>query len=504
VLIFGLVALVFTLWFLWQQPRVKQWFVEQSIQKEFRSPPVPPANPIQPYPGPDPSAAQVDDPTHLFLPDTIWSAHLTFTEPEWATLQPRRIPPLADWLRPDGAPNLRNPQAARPGVAGVFGFDFPWSTAHLEFGGVPITNVGVRYKGNGTFLDAVRSYRRPFKIDLDRHTPGRTFAGQRSLNLHNLAADRSFLSDTLGYEYFRDVGIPAPRTTFVRLFLTGPHQWERRLLGLYLVVENPDAAWIPTAFPSPETALFKPVTLELFADLGPDWDAYKSIYDPKTRVSPDQRQRLLDLCQLVSHAEDAEFHRRLGEILDLDAAARFFAAEVLLANYDGIFSNGQNFLLWLHPVTGRFGFSPWDLDHSWGEFGWIGSATDREQASIHQPWVGQNHFLERLFAHPDFKARYLSELRRQLDSHFVPDRLLQRIDALAQVIRPAIAEFSVERLIQFDEAIASSMVPSPPDSHGHPKPTHALKPFIERRATSVRNQLDGLATGVIPQRNPLF
>ena len=142
---------------------------------------------------------------------------------------------------------------------------------------------------------------------------------------------------------------------------------------------------------------------------------------------------------LVSTANFRDFALKIGDYLDLDAAARFLATESLLANYDSILMNGQNFLLWFNPRTQRFGFSPWDLDHCWGEFPWVGSPKDREQASIFHPWVGSNLFLDRLFAVPDFKARYRREMTRLLDTLFIPDRLGRRIDELAAVIRPAVS-----------------------------------------------------------------
>ena len=69
--------------------------------------------------------------------------------------------------------------------------------------------MAVRYKGNGTFLSGLHSFRRPFKLELNKHAPSQNLLGRTVVNLHNLEADRSFLSDTLGYEFFRDAGVPA-------------------------------------------------------------------------------------------------------------------------------------------------------------------------------------------------------------------------------------------------------------------------------------------------------
>lgn len=501
---FVVVVLAVTLVILFQRPWFQQWFFRQVVTRQIGTQPKPPAGPEAPYRASEPDARPIRDAASLFRPAEVWRVHLRFTASQWETLAPRRIPPLKDWLRPDGTLLLRNPQASRAGVAGVLGIDLPWSAGAVDWSGVGFTNAGIRFKGNGTFLDSVGHYRRPFKIDLDRHEPGRRFAAQKTLNLHNLVADRSCLADTLAYEFFREAGVPAPRTTFARVFLSIEGRWEERLLGLYVVVENPDELWLADVFQSGGGALFKPVTLELFHDLGTEeWKPYAEIYDPKTPVTDAQRQRLFQLARLVSHADNAEFERRIGEFLDLDQVARFLACEVLLSNYDGILSNGQNFLLWIDPRTGLFGFSPWDLDHSWGEFGWMGSREDREQASIERPWVGDHRLFERLFPVEAFRQAYRGHLDRLLQSQFQPHRLARRIDELAPIIRPALEEQSAERLQNFEAAIADSPGDGaggdPKHEHRKREP-HRLKRFIHARAASVRDQLDGRSPGVILTR----
>ena len=315
---------------------------------------------------------------------------------------------------PDGAPVLRNPDASRNGLAGMLGFEFPLSTARLEISGRDFTNVAVRFKGNGTFLGGIAGYKKPLKVDLNRHVPGREWGGRSTFNLGNLSADMTCLSDALAYEFFRDAGVRAPRTAFARVLHTiaGRPLAQNRLLGLYVLIENPDSAWARETFGGESVALFKPVTVTPFSDLGPDWTNYAGIYDPKTKTTAAHHQRVIDFAQLVSHATDADFNGRLAEFLELDQAATFFACEVLLANYDGILSQGQNYLMYLKSSRNRFGFIPWDLDHSWGEFPLIGTAEERERSSIQHPWVATNRFLERVWAQPDFQKKYRQELTR--------------------------------------------------------------------------------------------
>ncbi len=353
---------------------------------------------------------------------------------------------------------------------------------------------------------AIAAFLVPFKVDLNKQEKKQHLAGRTLLNFGNLSADFSCLSDALANEFFRDAGVPAPRTTFARMFLTIDGQFEERLLGLYVSIENPAAAWADEIFGVKGVALFKPVTPELFADLGGDWKSYDAVYDPKTKTSARQQQRVIEAAQLIAHAGEADFAKWIGECFDLREWARFLACEVTLAHYDGILAQGQNFLLYLDPRSDKFGIIPWDLDHSWGEFPFISTADGRERASIWHPWVGENRFLQRLFRIAEFNQLYRAELGRLLETLFVPERLNRRIDELAAIVRPAIAEESPQRLAKFETAVSDQSIDRPRD--GNPfdpnRPVHQLKRFIATRAQNVREQLAGQTQGVVPVRQNLI
>jgi spore coat protein H len=499
-----LLTVAIAAFFLFRSPKFQSWLWPALMRRQsagvLADPPAVPPGPA--YNGHNPSAAEIQGAADLFQTTNIWKVHLKSSQKGWKALGPNYVQPVSEWMQPDGRPLLRNPKASRAGIAGVFGFDFPWSSADVELGGVWFTNAGLRFKGNGTFLSALQTYKRPFKVDLNKNEKKQEIAGRTMLNFGNLSADLSCLSDALAYEFFRDAGVPASRTAFARVFLSIDGKFEERLLGFYVLVENPDAPWTDEKFGVKGVALFKPVTHELFYYLGGDWKSYDAIYDPKTKTTEQQQQRVIDVAKLVAHADQADFAKGIGELFDLAECARFLACEVMLAHYDGILAQGQNFLLYLDPRSDKFGIIPWDLDHAWGEFPFISTADRRERSSIWHPWIGENRFLERLFAVEEFKQRYRTELERLLDTLFVPERLNRRIDELAAIVRPAIAEESPQRLAKFETAVSDQSYAGPRD--GNPfdpnRPVHQLKRFIATRAQNVREQLEGKTEGVIPVR----
>ncbi len=506
--ILSLVAIVGLAWYvssLSGHSRLFSMLLTWSAKEEAKKSPGM-MQPARPWPADAASqgarAAGVRTAQDLYQTTNIWLAHLSFSREQWSIVQPKRIAPLPNFLQPDGTVLLRNPKAQRGGLAGVVGFDFNWASADFDFGGVAFTNVAARVKGNGTYLASLHGDKRSYKVDLNKYTKGQKLGEAKELNFHNLLADRSCLSDALAYEFFRDAGVPAPRTAYAYLSVSVEGQWDRKPLGLYAMVEPVDEAFALEHFGSKQTPLFKPVTYELFKDLGDDWAAYAAIYDLKTQATTAQLRRMIEFARLVTHASDQEFAQRLGEFLDLERFARYLAGEVLLSNYDGFLTDGQNFYLYLDPDSNKLGFIPWDLDLSWGGFFLIGTATQRERASIWHPWVGQHRFLERVLAVEEFRQFYRVQLEDLFARLFVPSRLSERIDAVAQFIRSPIAAESEFRLQKFEQAVSGQRAEDSSDgtAQGANRPAHQLKRFIERRALSVREQLDGKSQGVVLRR----
>jgi hypothetical protein len=410
--------------------------------------------------------------------------------------------------RPGGGfvPQLLAKEGGRNGLSGAAGIVFEYVHADLSFEGLALTNVAVRYKGNGTFMNARNSDKKSLKLDLDEFVKGRKLAGVSKLNLHNNVTDASWMNEPLSYALYRDAGVPAPRTTYARVHVTGPRAHSQRYLGLYSIVENPDNRWAEANFGTRKGAIFKPVTPTLFQDLGNDWKAYRQIYDPKTDLTPAQQQRVMDFARLVTRAEDAEFARRLGEFVDVDAFSRFMAVTVWLSTLDSILTLGQNYILYLEPKSNRFVFVPWDLDHSFGNFGLQGSQEQRERLSIQKPWTGQNRFFERTFAVHAVRDAYTARLKEFQGTLFRPERISRQVDELATLLRPAVAAESPEKLENFDQVIAGKAVANSPfggpgargPGRGGPigDPPKPIKGFVPLRHASVNAQLAGTDAGL--------
>lgn len=389
---------------------------------------------------------------------------------------------------------LLAPEGRRNGIGSAMGIDFEYVHADLEFEGHLLRDVGVRYKGNGTFMESRGSLKRSLKIQLNKHAKGQSLGDVRTLTLQNNVTDASLMNEVLAYCLYRDARVPAPRTAYAKVFVTVPGKYERQYLGLYSMSEAVDKRFAERHFGTKRGALFKPVAPSLFTDLGADWAAYNQIYDPKTALYDEQKLAVMELSRLVTRSDDATFAARIGEFMDLPEFARFMAVMVYLSDLDGILGPGQNLYVHLHPKTQQFQFIPWDQDHSWGQFN-RASQEQRDKLSIHRPWQGDNFFLERMFKVEAFKQLYLARLDEFVKTIFAPERIARQVDQVAAAIRPAVQAESEARLARFDQVVAGEILSAPgPFGGGQIKP---IKPFAKVRTQSVVDQLAGKSEGLV-------
>jgi spore coat protein H len=434
-----------------------------------------------------PSPARSD----LFQPTNIVPVHLEFTEADYKALAPHGSGGMFRFGGGGSQSWLQGAEGNRNGFAASRGVEFNYVHATVTIGAQTLKNIGVRYKGNGTYFDGSSQGKISLKLDFGEYVKGQRLGTLKKLNLHSNITDASWMNEVLAFQLYRDAGVPAPRTSYARVYVTVHGRQSRAYAGLFSIVENADEDFA-AARGLPPGAIFKPVATNLFADLGPDWKRYNQTYDPKTTLTVAQQQRVIDFGRLVSKGTDAEFAARVGDYLDLDETARYLAVTVFLSDLDGLLGPGQNYYLYLDPRTKKFSFFAWDQDHSFGQF-FRGTQSSREQLSIHHPWSESSRFLERLFELEAFKKQYLARLTEFSTTLFKPDRFHKQVDELAVVLRPAVKDESAQRLLRFERAVAGEV---PPGDAGMFRGANIpIKAFVKARAQSVTDQLAGRSTG---------
>ncbi len=418
-------------------------------------------------------------------PPAVVPVGITISPTEYAAMQPRGgFPGFGP--RPPMAP----PDPTRETHKNTFGMDLPWAAADVTVGGETFKGVGLRYKGNGTILDASRTAQKSFRVDLDRNGGAGRYRGSKTINLHCGVADPSGYREAFGYAIYRAAGVPAPATAFAEVRLTVPGRHDAELLGLYTVTEEVDKPFLRAHFGTDKGLLLKPEGVRDFEFRGDDWARYEKAYRPKRQPTADEARRLVAFSRLVQAADDAAFGREVGSFLDVDAYLRFLAVTAFVANVDSFFALGHNYYLYLHPTTGRLHFVPWDLDRAFANHPLFGTAEQKMDLSLTRPYPGRHRLTERVLALPGVGDRYKALLRELSGTAFARERLLKDLDAAAAALKEPLARDAAAARAR-KEGDTTAMLQA---MYG----AADLRAFVERRTASVAAQLAGTSPGYVP------
>ena len=377
-----------------------------------------------------------------------------------------------------------------------FGLEFPWVQADFTEDGKTYAGVGLRYKGNFTYISSANGLKRSMKIDLDRYDAAMHFHGLRKLSLNSGVTDPSKAREALSYAYFRAAGVPASRTAFAEVTLTVPGKHDKAHLGLYTLVEQVDKAFLKQHFGAGKGMLLKPEGLQGgLAHLGDDWKRYEERYRPKGEPTAAQKKRLVEFTRLINDADDAKFRTEIGTFLDVDAFLRYLAVNALLSNLDSFLGFGHNYYLYLRPDTNKFAFIPWDLDLSLGAWPVAGTPEQMLELSVMHPHSGQNKLIDRLLAMKDVNEKYRKLLAELTTKSFTKERLSKEMDAVEKVTKGPLAR-DAKAVAERKEGGGGGFGPFGGGVFGRSVPPRM---FFEKRTVAVAAQLDGKSKGFIPQ-----
>lgn len=402
-----------------------------------------------------------------------------------------------------------------PRGPGPGGFEFPWATSSVQFLGHVLTNVSVRFKGNSSYNGSRNSYKRPFKLDFDRQVVGRRFFGLEELFLSNNINELAHLREPLAYAVFRNAGIAAPRTAFIRLTLTIPGDFENRYLGLYTAVEPVDGDFLRHHFGDRKGLLVKPERVRGLDYLGADWRAYTNRYEVKSPFQERDANQLVNLTRVIQQASDEEFEARIAEVLDLDATLRFIALNALLANMDSFLGNGHNYYLFIPRQTQKAEFIPWDLNEAFGGHPMAGPNRDQAEFSILSPANPGNRFIQRLLSNQAIAKRYRGTVETLLTNVFEPRRIQSDLNHIMAATRDSMINEPPRQHPRMGPGPGPNRGEGPPQNNGPRRENRSpggergqsgpnrmtipLEEWIQRRVELVRAELDGKREGTLPR-----
>jgi hypothetical protein len=223
-----------------------------------------------------------------------------------------------------------------------------------------LTDVGIRLKGGFGSSRPVKTGKSGFKVRFDKFGGPRYF-GLKRLTLNNMVQDPSMVHETMVYELFRALGVPAPRTGYAFVRVNGEPY------GVYLNIETYDDVMLPRLFASTQHLYeadaagvdVRPGEADTFeVDRGPGGD-------------------LSDLEALIAAADDPgeDWSDGMEAVADLDEMTRMWAVERYAGHWDGYAGRYEDPLpsgpfrpnnYYLHSLeTGIFEMLPWGTDQTW-------------------------------------------------------------------------------------------------------------------------------------------
>ena len=341
------------------------------------------------------------------------------------------------------------------GLSRPFASIYTWFSATVSVDGETHTDVGVRKKG---FVGSQSSTKPSLKLRFDKYVDDQSLPdGMNRMTLNNSVQDPSMLNTCLSYRVFAAAGNPAPRCNFATVSVNGTD------LGLYVHVEEFKAPFLSHHFGSAEGNLYEGTV----SDFTPE---FRGTFEKKTNEDADDWSDIDAVVAALADPSDAGLEA-LGEVVDLDRFLSFWASEVLVGHWDGYAGDRNNY--WFYRVPeGRFVFLPWGTD---GTFHLSDDPNPFDNISNPPPSVlALTAIPNRLYNHPDWRAKYVARLKQILDDVWNETELLAAVDEMAAIVQqhalPAEASAGArdtERLRTFiskrKAEILEDLSPTPPE-----------------------------------------
>ena len=379
--------------------------------------------------------------------------------------------------------------------------------ATVVFDGVAFHQVGLRLKGNSSLLNSWRSgvEKLPFRLNFDAledeypETRDQTFFGFPNLNLTNNSQDASFMRAKVVGDLFREFGVPAARTAFVRVFFDRGEG--TNYLGVYTLVEVPDEPMLVTQFGSGDGNLYKP------NGTGARW----TVFDPESfpKKSNERDEDWTDVEDAItvlneSRASPEVWRVRLEARFGVVPFLKWLALNTVIGNTDtyGGFSPHNYYVYGSPRHRDRLFFIPWDHDlalntglggagggggaggpggggfpsGAGGTGG--GAAIDIFNNTVNASWP----LIRFLLDDPVYRTAYRQYVEEALGSVFDPAQLTARLQAQRALVEPYV-------IGPEGEQPGRTFIDSPAE---FAQATSSLLTYVQTRAVAARQ---ALATG---------
>jgi len=380
----------------------------------------------------------------------------------------------------------------------------PYFPVRFTCNGTTLSPVGVRFKGNSSFR--VNSTKKSLKLNFAEYDEDQTFLGLKKLNFNNGFKDPSMLREKLFLD-FAGQYLPTLRAVHTRIYIND------EFVGLYLAVEQIDKTFVQSRFGKDEDGnLYKAETSsDIRADsgfgsdltwLGDDPNVYHACYQLKTNETAYDNSQLIEVIDILNNTPADDLPAALEPVFDTESALLSMALNNLFVNLDSYCGSAHNYYLYDRDDTGKIMHLHWDTNEAFGRFLTFLSAGENplqldplwlpesRQAGRSRPGEPQTStaesrpLMEKLWDVEAYRRTYLCALASMLREGFDTETMSQRIEALADVIRPSL--YGDQNKLYSNNDFETNQVRYVDGAYG-------LLEFVEERSSYLDTALDSYA-----------
>ena len=308
--------------------------------------------------------------------------------------------------------------------------------ATMTVNGVKYNNVGVRFKGQTSYQGARNADKKSFNLSTDFVNPDQKVGGYKTFNLNNSYQDASFMREVFYYHQIRR-HTPAAKASFVHLYING-QDW-----GLYQSIQQLNKDFLKEWFLSNDGSNWRAESptgtgmgmgggfgngtsaLNYFTD---DTTTYQKYYTLKSSDQKEPWKDLPALCRLLNKTELDKLEETVAQYLDIDRTLWHIASEVLFSDDDSyIHKGGMDYYLYQDAETGRFMTMDYDGNS-------VMSTSNATWSPFYNETKVNFPVMNRLFAVPTMRQRYLAHLRTLINETFDEKATNATIDKYASFI----------------------------------------------------------------------
>lgn len=301
------------------------------------------------------------------------------------------------------------------------------------------SDVGVRFRGNTSYMMIGNSPKKSFKVEMDFTDENQELFGYKSLKFNNAHQDPTFMREVL-YGNMAKKYMPIAKGNYIHLYLNN-EDW-----GIYPNIQSIDKTFLKEWFLSNDGARFRATTdnnggggggggpnwgdgTAALNDLGTNITTYQNYYSLKSSDITDSWQKLVDVCQVLDNATSSNKETTLAK-LDVDKALWFLAAENIFTDDDSYIMKGKmDYMIYYEPETDRVGPLEYDGNSTFV----INDATSNNWGPFKNVNNANYPLLNKLLNIPEWRQRYLAHYRTILNETFTTANattIVNQLDAL--------------------------------------------------------------------------